>query len=171
MRGLTFIELLVGLAIIGIFLACVAPIGWNFISPNAVWVHVDEMVQAVKEGETEARALGENIVLAPLCETGTACIQDWSKGMQLFVDRDFDNQYTAIDTLLQVWPWYSKEIEVTWKGWYTDDYLTFSNNSIAHGALSGSFTVCPQNTKDARGKKVILNRLGRVRFETYACNS
>ena len=155
-KGFTLIELLIALSIAGILFMWTLPLGQDFFLKNKLSARTEEIVSALHYARSQAALLGQPLILAP---RNTA----WSSGMILFVDRDGDHMYEASDKLLFQWEWQDADLILEWKGLY-ENYLLFTPAEL-NSVLGGTFYLCPTAINALRGKRILMNPLGRIRAE------
>lgn len=158
-KGITLLEMLVVLAIIMGFIMTVIPMGRAFYLKNQLENRVNAIVFTVKYAKQQALLRHQTLILRPLSEK-----QGWSKGMRLFISKNGDTSYRHGDNILREWHWPKGLPTITWQGFSSQDYLRFSL-SIRHSMLNGHFLLALPDIKEAEYKKIIINRLGRIRTE------
>ncbi len=151
-RGFTLIELLVALSIAAILFMWVLPVQQDFFLKNKLSARTEEIISALHYARSQAILLGQPLILAPQSE-------NWSSGMLLFIDLNDNHVYDSSDKLIFQWQWQEKDLDLLWNGLY-ENYLLFTPIGL-NSVLGGTFYVCSKNS----GKKILMNRLGRVRVE------
>ncbi|KTD30675.1 MULTISPECIES: GspH/FimT family protein [Legionella] len=154
--GLTLVELLTTLMIMSIVFTFCLPLGFSNNEKNQLQVLEHEISTAIRYTRNKALLHHLPLILTPLPNS-----VDWSEGMILFVDNK-NHHYTERDTMIHQWNWLKKGIRVSWKGFYSKNYLLFASD-INRLASSGHFTL-----QDSKGEsvKLVINRLGRMSRQT-----
>ncbi len=151
-EGFTLLELLAGISLTAIVLCISLPFAPALYKKNKLHVLTDDVKAAIQYAKIQAVMTGEQLALTRLPGAG-----DWSDGMLLFVD-NANHQYTTGAKLLHEWRWQSSEIQVSWHGFQSQDYLLFSPE-MSSSAVNGSFTLTNAMHQQT---KLVVNRLGRV---------
>ena len=164
-RGLTLIELLVALAIVGVTLSSSLPQWGGFLAERGLRDRADALMQALLQARSEAIKRGTRVDVCPAA--GDACAEapaGWEAGWIVFADLDRNGGRDASDTVI------ARERAappgVTIRGNRpVADYVSYTSLGQARridGALQmGSFTVCRPGLV---GRKVVLASSGRVRI-------
>lgn len=154
LRGFTFIELLIGIAILAIVITFSIPYTTYFYQKNQSDIILYEIKQAIEFAKNQALVSGKNLILTPLHSS-----HDWSEGMLLFVD-NATHQFSEKDDILYEWHWSYPSIHVSWQGFKSSQYLQFNVNA-SQNTLNGSFII-----SDALGhtNRLVINRFGRTRW-------
>lgn len=145
-HGFTLIELLMAIAILAVLLTFAVPVGRDFIAKNRVATQTEEIVSALHYARHRAALSRKSLTLMP-AESG------WSAGMFLL-----ENKIVVFQ-----WKWHDADITVKWSG-LNENYLVFTPTGI-NSALAGSFTLCPINLSQVHGRKISMNRIGRIKVE------
>jgi type IV fimbrial biogenesis protein FimT len=159
-KGFTIVELLIGIAIVGILTAIAGPSLGQFIVQSRVDNEISEIHRLVLTARNSAINSGKNVTLCSL--SGTSCSSNWHNELSIFTNSDNtltnNNSYiVANEDLIKV------------KGKIANgDSLVFSQNIIIFAPtgrlVSGgnaSFSYCPKDNNDlSRGVEISLS--GRV---------
>lgn len=151
-QGFGLIESVLALVIFSLIAAFCFPLASDFYQKNLLDGRASELRAALRFAQNTALTRGDNLILSPLPGTN-----DWSAGMILFIDKG-NHQYSPGDLLLREWQWCSNSLRLSWKGFYSDNYLLFSAD-MKQAILSGHFDIQAVNRSAIR---LIVNRLGRV---------
>ena len=164
-RGLTLIELLVALAIVGVLLSSSLPNWGAVLAERALRDRADALMQALMQARSEAIKRGTRVDVCPAA--GDACADGpaaWEAGWIVFADPDRDGGRDAADAVI------ARERAappgITIRGNRpVSDYVSYTSLGQARridGALQmGTFTVCRPGRV---ARKVILASSGRVRI-------
>lgn len=151
-HGLSLIELLISLALIGFLSFLCVPSSVMLYQRNQLQVRENEIITALHYARNSALIQEITLALAPLPDS-----TDWSQGMILFIDNE-NHQFHAGSKLLQQWHWSQPSIRLSWHGFHSSNYLLFSSE-LKHMAASGHFLLENQQSKSI---KLVVNRFGRV---------
>lgn len=100
-HGLTLIELMVTIAVIGVILVFAVPNFTNFVAKRRVAGIVNQFAASVQLAKSEAQTVGRNVSLCAANADGTSCKggTDWSSGWLLYVQGD---TVTDVQKVIQV---------------------------------------------------------------------
>ena len=131
--GLTLIELLITVAIVGVLIASATPSMTEFIQNNRAVTQVNELHTSLSLARNEAIKRNSNITVCR-SSNGTTCSGAWQNGWIVFVDNNFveGNSTPLISTVEQG--------------------NTFQKRTLNNGE---SFTVVKNYPKDSEIRKVI----------------
>jgi len=155
-KAFTLIELIIGIAIVGILTTIAMPSLSRFSVGLKVDGEISELHRLILLTRNAAINTGNNVVICPLDE-GT-CVSQWDKEISVFEDVNNDGIFNDEDIILKV------KAEIS-----SNDKLQFSgNNSLVYtprGNLLGgngdsTFSYCPSGYND-EAKAIILSALGR----------
>lgn len=165
--GLTLVELLVVLSIVGVLATMAIPGFAGMVAANQRAATLNRFVTAIHYARSESLKRGREVAV---CKTldGETCAgsgADWSAGWMVFVNRDRDSPVVrdAGETLLRVF-------EATGKGMQISaNRNAFSLRPYGRRSTNGTFTVCPRNAAvDPRA--VIISVTGRPRISDRAAD-
>jgi type IV fimbrial biogenesis protein FimT len=164
-RGLTLIELLVALAIVGLLLSSSLPDWGGFLAERGLRDRADALMQTLMQARSEAIKRGARVDVCPAA--GDACAEapaGWEAGWIVFADPDRNGGRDAADAVI------ARERAappgITIRGNRPiADYVSYTSLGQARridGALQmGTFTVCRPGLV---ARKVVLASSGRVRI-------
>lgn len=173
-EGVTLIELIITLAIIGIITFIGVPSFNNTIRSNRLATSANELVSSLELARNEAIERNRRVVVRTTDANGF-----WENGWQVFVDADSDNiltidanscNATDKDCLLQVHEALPNNYTLRFKGGFgITNYVRYSPD----GSISsnGTFSLCENNDGNNipeanTAKTIILNTIGRPRTGT-----
>jgi len=180
--GMTLIELMMAVAILGILLAIGIPSMRGMSEAEAVRGHLNTFFGTLRYGRSEAIRNRAQVVIcpsnnsesaSPSCSDGVT--DHWELGWIIFVNRDGDAAYTfdaAKDTLLRVQGPISTSggiIEKT--GGAPNKFVYRSTGILLEGGMS-SYTFDAKSMNTTQKKLVCISLQGRARISTSltACN-
>lgn len=85
-RGVTLIELLITVMILGVIMAIAAPKFSTQIANNRSVAASADFVEALANARSQARSRGGMVVLCPANDAGTACGESWNNGWLIATD-------------------------------------------------------------------------------------
>ena len=168
--GFTLVELLIVLAIAAILTAIALPSFQDISERNRVTANVNKLVRELHLARSEAI---KRKVRAVLCSSSNpeaglpTCSGSWTQGWILFVDTDNDQTFDNNEPLITVHNGLQSGNTLKWNNGNNIWYLPSGTTSN----LGGTFTICSQDYKHARG--IIISSSGRVRLsndsDTLTC--
>lgn len=156
LSGLTLIELLIVLTLMSVVTLMSAPMFLAIYQKNQLEITKNELGAVIRYARNKALEYHVSLILAPVPP-----LTDWSKGMILFIDNK-NHKYSAGDQLLYQWGGAPDGIQVSWRGFFSNDYLRFSPE-LREAATSGHFDLINAHSSHC---KLIVNRIGRVTEQT-----
>lgn len=151
--GISLIELLIYLTIVGMLFCLTTPFAPSFYKKNELQVIVDEIKSAIRYAKLQAIIRGECLILTH--RSGTS---DWSSGMALYVEKLSSRKQPVRESLLYEWRWQAVGSHVAWNGFQSKDYLRFGPD-LNQSVVNGTFLIDVDSQHPIR---LIVNRLGRV---------
>jgi type IV fimbrial biogenesis protein FimT len=168
-RGVTALELLVTVAVIGILLAVAVPSFADLIRRNRVATEINAFVGDLQFARAEAIRRGERVVICAANAAGTQCASagtPWNTGWIIFNDTDEDGTLDTGETLVRK--------QAAWPG--TDAFtasnnvaiISYSRDGFAVGLPAASVTLTLRtNPVDAQATRcVTVNLAGRQQVLT-----
>lgn len=166
--GVTIVELLVAIAVLGVLLGIAVP-GFGEISKaNKVTSAANELTTALNFARSEATKRHHPVSVCPSNEGGTACVDasDWSPGWIAFTDNGVTlGAVDLSETVLQAWNAAAAvEIEQT----STINYVSFDFDGSPTGLVEATFEISAADShKYPRCLRV--SRTGRISIAKQAC--
>lgn len=169
--GFTLVELLVTVAIVGIFASIALPSFSKMIEKNRVNTATNELVSNLLLARSEALKRSNNVTLCP-SDNQTSCASngDYSKGWIVFLDCDDD--LVLGETITDCGPNGTEDIIKVHDGF--DSVYMNKNGGVKKVSFSFSGRLAiPASTfsvgKDVsnKTKRVSLNRVGRIRTDAH----
>jgi type IV fimbrial biogenesis protein FimT len=170
--GMTLIELLVALAIVGVVLSTSLPNWGGFLAEREQRNLAEALTQTLMHARSEAIKRGTRVDVCP--GAGNACATDpvgWESGWIVFADNDRNGNRGIAEPVIAREPPTSRGVTIRGNR-PVADYVSYTSLGQARridGALQmGTFTVCRTGLS---ARKVILAGSGRVRIadSTEAC--
>ena len=155
-RGFPLIELMVGVAMLGIIMTIALPNLGEFLIKMRVDNEVSELQRLILTTRNTAVNMGLTTTMCPL-SAGNACTENWDEQVTVFIDLNNNNQLDIGETVVKVKPAIQQ-----------NDVLHYTNDNPvtyeATGLLSttnGDFIYCPEDdTEFNRG--ITIGASGRA---------
>ena len=160
--GVTLIEVMVGLTLVGILLSWGVPSFIGLYHRNLLAVHSDRVKGDLQHARSEAIKRNLPIVIcrssdARHCATDSSSESDWSIGRISFVDADRDRTRDDDEELLRVGNPVPPQLSLRFNQWWR---LTFQPDGRAG---NGTFTLCdPERNRH----RITVYLSGRIRFSS-----
>ena len=149
--GLTWIEVLVTLAILGILLVAGVTHWRGLQKQQAERRLFNDVGRVLAFARNQAFLQAETLVLLPRVAS-----EGWSSGMVLKLKTAILDESAP---QLHVWRWHYSGVHLSWHGFLGDDALVV-DHSPAKLAMNGYFLLETAHTNQARW---VVNRFGRIR--------
>ena len=161
-QGMTLLELLIVLAIVGISVTLAPPTLSKWVyrqESRSNALHILQLIQYAR-----VQAIDRHLPVI-ICGSNTVstCTHNWNHGILVFLDKDKNNQVDSeIDTILRLQPPVSNDGYLIWRAAFGKKYF----RALPSGRISytGSFTYCPANHDPHFASQVIVSNTGRPRF-------
>jgi type IV fimbrial biogenesis protein FimT len=165
-RGFSFIELTITLAIFALLVGLGLPSYRDWISSRQLANHADYLAETLNLARSEAVKRGTRVNVCKSID-GKQCASggDWSAGWIMFEDDDRDGSLEGAESLIRREARPGDGITVTANGPLANyvSYTAFGYARLLSGALQmGTFVVCKSGQKAIH---VVLANSGRVRID------
>ena len=161
-RGMTLVELLVGLLILSILLAIGVPSFNQFIASNRLTAYTNDMLSTLTLARSEAIKRNGREVLCKSADGETcAGAGGWNQGWIVFADPNNNANRDAGEPVVYKMP--------ALQSGYTFDGVNGFISSVSYdsqGGLTqtGTFTLCPPvSAASGQGQEIVVNASGRPR--------
>ena len=160
--GVTLIEMMISVILIGILLSVVAPLGslaetfrLDYFNQRLYSSAALARSEAIKRGVTVSLCRSED---STTCNTSNT---NWSSGWLVFVNPNDNDSVDTGEDIIRVYNALSANLRVTWNA---GNRLTF----IPRGSpdSNGSFTLCVDGRIGGTLKNVIVSSTGQIRKST-----
>lgn len=165
LSGFSIPELMLVITIIGIAVAIIIPLSLSFIKSNRSDAYLKQVKSAAELARMTAMSQGVSAILCPVSDNDnctTVTNDNWGNHPIKVFTREAngaDEILTTIDAPIA-------EDYVLWSGRPNVDYIEFRANgfSSANGSLKYCTRFSNRNIFQAN-KKLVINRIGRIRLE------
>jgi type IV fimbrial biogenesis protein FimT len=175
-RGVTLIELLVTIVVLGVLLAMGLPSLRDFLVGNRLSSNVNGFIGLVNYARSEAIVRNQDVVVCPKSASTIACASTatWNTlEIQAFVDEDGDGERDAAEVLLKTMAAVDPTDGETGFEGPADGTLIFGSAGFARTAQS--FKIYAKSSDAAYqarfGRTVCISKAGRVRVAAYTVTS
>jgi type IV fimbrial biogenesis protein FimT len=167
-RGVTLLELMTGIAVLGILISIAVPSFRSFSANSRTTTANNNLVTALAVARSEALRRGDVVRVCGSADMeGCSEDPDWSTGWLAFVDRNNDGAVDGGDAVVQVWSGPDGGVKVT------ADLDSIAYNSMGmmqpNGQAVVTFLVVPPSCTGERAIQASLNTAGTVRSTRVGC--
>lgn len=174
-KGVTLIELMVGIAILMVIMAIAVPSFQSAIAASALRSATNDLLTAINQTRSTAAKIGRRATMC-MSANGTQCATtgNWQQGWVVFSDISHsgtDANVDAGDTVNFVYPAINNEIAIVGAAGFTQ-YISYSPSGQGKtntGAfLAGRIRVCSTSSAladSARARDLVMSFSGRVVIE------
>ena len=168
-RGVTLIELLVGISILSILLSVGVPSFSQFSTNNRLSSSSNVLFSSFSLARSESIKRGSRVVVCKSAD-GLVCTVagDWSQGWIVFSDLDNSGTKDGGEQITHKSPAMPAGYSFTGNG-NVSDYVSFDTQGaiklVGGGFQSGTFRLCPPDPAivSGNGREIILSASGRAR--------
>ncbi len=159
-HAFTIIELMVGIAVLGIITAVAMPSLNQLLVSMRVDNEISQIQRLVLSARNSAVSMGFNVTICPLDGANTCAADSWDDELSVFIDLDSDNIYEPVnnETLLKVKSALTTNDTLTYAGF---SRITFAPTGTLAAVLNSTFLYCPQGFSDL-GRSVVVSASGRA---------
>ena len=162
-RGLTLIELLIGLAVAAVLLGLAIPTFNDFVARNRSAAAINQFVGAMYLGRQSAVSFRSTVTLCPgTPAAGCGPRDSWHLGSLLFIDRNADGRLDADDAIIRGVPALPTGTRLSWRSFRNRSYLQFMSTGLTNWQ-NGTLLYCPPGGDPRFARAAIVNAQGRVR--------
>lgn len=174
-KGFTTVELLVVVAILGIFLSWAIPAMASFGKSAQLSAQTNAFLSIMNLARSEAIKRNSRVTLCKSME-GVTCVQSggWQQGWLVFHDKNNDGLRGLDETIIyqvQVLPNNLRLIG----NQNVAEYVSFTpsgGTKLASGALQmGTLTLCFASNDATEAREIVINAAGRARTQKVAASS
>ncbi|WP_196137712.1 GspH/FimT family pseudopilin [Aliikangiella sp. G2MR2-5] len=159
-RGITLIDLMLTISIIGILLGYGLPAFDELIARNKMLASISQLKASLQLGRKIAINEQKKVTVCPLSNT-TNCGNNWSDGYQVFVDSNGDNTINENDRLLQKAENTLEDITIDWNAFGNRPTFQWHETGITNHQ-NGYFKLCYRE-RIRLSRALIISKSGRIR--------
>lgn len=166
-NGLSLFELLLAISIIAILTSLALP----YCTDLQARIESKRLVNAIENALAQSRhhafAHHQQIVICSSTDGSSCSEQQWSKGFIIFNNKMQNSKRDANEKILQSVELNLKHGTLEWKGFGSNNSITFQSDTGLPRGSNGSFFYCSEHTNSSR--KIILSYMGHHRVESTNC--
>lgn len=173
-RGLTLIELMVGLFLLAVLAALAAPSFQSQLAASHLSAATSDVLASLMQARTQAIRLGARVTLCP-STSGTDCDSTantaWSDGWIIFQDSTRSGTSASVlsdDTVLFTFAALTTDIAVEGTGSYVSFAADGQPKTLTGGINPGRLRVCSRSrwlADNARARDLQISANGRIAME------
>ena len=168
-HGFTLIELLVVTALMALLLSVAVPSFAGLLETSRLRALTNDLLGDLQLTRTEAILRGQRVVLCVASGEGSCSAErGWQRGWLMFVDENNNGVRDAAELVLR----YRAAAP---DGWViagnqpVSRYVSYdglgTTRLVSGGFQAGTLTICREGTALLKGRKVVINSLGRPRSQ------
>jgi type IV fimbrial biogenesis protein FimT len=177
-RGLTMIELLISMLILGILSAIAVPSFQKLIVSSSITSDANSLMSDLAIARSEAARTGGPVTVC-LSSNGTSCATsatNWSMGRIVFTDNATGGTVGTVDsgeTILRYTATIANSSNIiTASNVPNTTYITYTSTGIVSGVVNGTdatFRICRGSPSKYPGTTVTISVTGRASAATVVC--
>lgn len=174
-RGVTLIELMTAVAVIGVLIAVAIPSFRTFTNDSRTTATTNDLVTALNLARSEALRRASNVVVCASSDQATCGdADDWVSGWIVFADSNANYTLDAgAETVLRAWPAAAGGFVMTARRAGTDisglAYNTMGMRDLTPGAGAVTFQVVPPHCSGTRAGRTQVLQMGTIQSDKVAC--
>jgi len=169
--GLSLIELMVGLAILGILLGLAAPSLQGIVLSSRVNTQVNDLVGAINLARSEAVKINSGVTICKSTD-GASCATtgtDWATGWIVFTDANYNGTVDAGETIIRAFPAMSGSLTAVANAGMANNIIFSGLGHPSATFVGGRTSICPPaSANQAYCRTICVNSQGRPRVDTPA---
>ncbi|EDR34944.1 putative fimT protein [Coxiella burnetii Q321] len=155
-RGMTFLELLIALSLLLIFISLAVPAWQTFLAQERLAALINRLAAAIHFARSEAIKRHSVVTLCGSSD-GQRCDGQWSKGQIVLASR--------AKAPLRYYGKYPRDYHLIWRSSLKKNtYLNFTGDGFTEGQ-QGTFYLCPPHNRKPMTWSLVVTRSGRLRVE------
>jgi type IV fimbrial biogenesis protein FimT len=160
-KGLTLMEVMIAIAILGIITSLAASSFNNLIRRQQVSGETNVLFSLIYYARSEA--VKHNKVVT-ICKSDdvTQCGGDWSDGWIVFTDDDKDGSRDNGETIISSGK-IGEGYKLAWSAFGSNSYIRFTPNGLTL-SQNGTFKICPLDGNVKFARAVVISKTARVRL-------
>ncbi|HUL40983.1 MAG TPA: GspH/FimT family pseudopilin [Burkholderiales bacterium] len=171
--GFNLIELMIGVAILGMVGAFALPSFTNSIKDNRIRTVSSDVLADLAFARSQAATLGTQVAVC-ISSNGTSCAvsgSNWGVGRLVYVDADESGTFNAGDTILRVRDSLSgtATLSATGGAWGGTTYVIRYRPSGVPVSSVGNLDICDDRPGITTGRRITLSNVGRASSASYTC--
>ena len=159
-RGMTLIELILVIAIIGLLFNISLPAFDNFVNRSKLYSELSQLRGTLQLARKTAVTQSKKVTLCPTTD-GQTCSRGWSDGYMAFVDGNQDRKFNAGDQLLTWHALQEERISLRFRAFGRTSSLQWMQTGITNHQ-NGTFEICFKE-KSRLSRALVITKAGRIR--------
>lgn len=161
--GITLVELMLVLSVLGVLLINIAPIGFGKSREIKLIDGVmSDIVAAINMARTAAIFEAKMVTFCRSSD-GKNCKGQWHEGSIIFTDSNADKIINGQDRLLYKLDAIAAEGNLSFNSFRNRQYLQMTPRGTTN-YQNGNFSFCPSNKNPALARQIIVSATGRTRY-------
>lgn len=162
-QGITLVELLLMLSVVGVLLASFAP---NGFTRSQEVKRIDGVMSDIMAAIAMARSAAVfEAQMVTFCRSsdGKTCQGKWHEGSIIFTDKNADRTLNGKDRLLYKLDAIAAQGDLSFNSFRSKQYLQMTPRGTTNHQ-NGNFTFCPVDKNPALARQIIVSFTGRTRY-------